>query len=74
MSHELLSAAGFVDITVTDFALPLRPADNPLGKLWLVACLLGIEAGCLRLLTRYMGCRLPRPPPSEGSAQVPYVS
>ena len=53
MSRDLLSAAGFVDVEITTLSIPLSPVDNALGKLWLVACLLGIEAGSLRLLTKY---------------------
>ena len=63
MNRDMLSAAGFVDIKITDFSIPLSPLDNFLGKLWLVACLLGIEAGSLRLLTKYMDCMYPLPLP-----------
>jgi SAM-dependent methyltransferase len=55
MEKDLLIDAGFVDIDVTDYSIPLDPNTSPLGKLWLVACRAGLEASSLRPLTKYMG-------------------
>lgn len=55
LDPQLLIDAGFVDTQVTEHAIPLDPSTSPLGKLWLVACRAGLEAGTLRPLTKYMG-------------------
>jgi hypothetical protein len=55
MEPGVLRAAGFVDVEVREFSIPLSPVDNSLGKLWLIACLHGIEAGSMRVLTQHMG-------------------
>ncbi|OAA64178.1 methyltransferase type 12 [Niveomyces insectorum RCEF 264] len=58
MDPTKLHRAGFVDVRVVEHSIPLNPL-NPLNdsvaKLWLVACLHAVEAGSLRLLTKYMG-------------------
>ncbi|TPX13772.1 uncharacterized protein E0L32_005716 [Thyridium curvatum] len=55
MEPKLFADAGFVDIDVKEYSIPLSPIDNSLGKLWLIACLAALEAGTLRPLTKYMG-------------------
>ncbi|KAK8199425.1 hypothetical protein IWZ00DRAFT_14498 [Phyllosticta capitalensis] len=59
-SPAQLAAAGFVDIHTRVVDLPMGPWPNDekralMGKMWLVACAEGIEALCLRLLTREAG-------------------
>jgi SAM-dependent methyltransferase len=54
----MLLQAGFVDIKTTEYVIPIAPQGNfreKAGKIWLAACLTGLEALCLRLLTKYMG-------------------
>lgn len=60
MAHaepRLLMEAGFVDVRLQEFSVPLSVTDSmqACGKLWLVACLAAVEALSLRLVTRYMG-------------------
>lgn len=55
LDPRLLIDAGFVDVTMTEHAIPLSPTEMSTGKLWLVACLCSLEAISLRLLTTYMG-------------------
>lgn len=55
LNRQLLIDAGFVDVEITEHAIPLDPSTSPLGKLWLVACRAGLEASTLRPLTKYMG-------------------
>ncbi|KAK7547201.1 hypothetical protein IWX46DRAFT_524824, partial [Phyllosticta citricarpa] len=64
-SPTLLAACGFVDIHTHVIDLPLGPWPNDekralMGKMWLVACAEGIEALCLRLLTRVAGWSVER--------------
>ncbi|KAK8170099.1 S-adenosyl-L-methionine-dependent methyltransferase, partial [Phyllosticta citrichinensis] len=64
-SPTLLAASGFVDIHTRIVDLPMGPWPNDekralMGKLWLVACAEGIEALCLRLLTRVAGWSVER--------------
>ncbi|KAF9631772.1 putative tam domain methyltransferase protein [Lasiodiplodia theobromae] len=52
--------AGFCDVQRHCVDVPMGPwPDDPrlssMGKMWLVCCAEGLEAGCLRLLTRYSG-------------------
>ena len=47
--------AGFVDIRVTEYVIPITVAERSAGKIWLISCLDALEANCLRLLTAYMG-------------------
>ncbi|KAK4190399.1 S-adenosyl-L-methionine-dependent methyltransferase [Podospora australis] len=56
MDKNLLSKAGFVDIkeTVYDLGIGSRESSS-YGKFWLFSVVTGIEALCLRLLTKYMG-------------------
>ncbi|ROT35910.1 S-adenosyl-L-methionine-dependent methyltransferase [Sodiomyces alkalinus F11] len=49
-----LTDAGFVDVKITEHVIPINIEANE-GKLWLIACVDGMEALTLRLLTQYMG-------------------
>lgn len=55
LDRGLLEQLGYVEVELKDHSIPLSPIDNSLGKLWLIACLHGLEAGALRILTKYMG-------------------
>src|SRR3569833_2775785 len=55
MDPQILSQLGYVDIVVKEHSIPLSPIDNLVGKLWLIACLHGLEAEGLRILTTNMG-------------------
>ncbi|KAK8055929.1 hypothetical protein PG993_001156 [Apiospora rasikravindrae] len=55
LEPRLLYDAGFVDIRVTDHALPLSPREMSTGYLCLHSVAEGIEPTSMRLLTRYMG-------------------
>ncbi|KAK4106068.1 hypothetical protein N658DRAFT_482011 [Parathielavia hyrcaniae] len=52
----MLAEAGFVDVreTVYDLGIGSRESSS-YGKFWLFSIVTGIEAACLRLLTRYLG-------------------
>jgi SAM-dependent methyltransferase len=52
--HHLLDA-GFVDIRVNEFVIPLTITEKTAGKLWLISCLDMFEARYMRLLTEHMG-------------------
>ncbi|KAF2142926.1 uncharacterized protein K452DRAFT_286558 [Aplosporella prunicola CBS 121167] len=65
LDRAQLEEAGFVDVhrTVVDVPMGPWPADERravMGKMWLVACAEGIEALCLRLLTRTAGWSVER--------------
>ncbi|KAL7818527.1 S-adenosyl-L-methionine-dependent methyltransferase [Trichoderma gracile] len=47
--------AGFVDIRVMEYSLPLVFGEPSIDKLWLMALIDGIESSALRLLTEHMG-------------------
>ncbi|KAK8125432.1 Secondary metabolism regulator LAE1 [Apiospora kogelbergensis] len=55
LEPRLLYDAGFVDIRVTDHALPLSPREMSTGYLCLHSVAEGMEATAMRILTRYMG-------------------
>lgn len=55
MDPQLLVEAGYVDVQVTEHAIPMLVSDQSAGKLWLISCLDALEANCLRLLTQEMG-------------------
>ncbi|KAL1845378.1 hypothetical protein VTK73DRAFT_600 [Phialemonium thermophilum] len=56
MSPQLLEQIGFVDITQNTYDLPLGRKENSVsGDDWLFAVVTGVEATCLRLLTRTLG-------------------
>ncbi len=56
LNTDLLVDAGFVDIreTVYDLGIGSRESAS-YGKFWLFSIVTGIEASCLRLLTKYLG-------------------
>ncbi|KAI0480649.1 S-adenosyl-L-methionine-dependent methyltransferase [Xylariaceae sp. FL0804] len=55
LEPRFLVNAGYVDVKLTEHAIPLRTEDGSTGKFWLLAMLNGIEATCLRLLTKFKG-------------------
>ncbi|RDA91508.1 hypothetical protein CP533_4584 [Ophiocordyceps camponoti-saundersi (nom. inval.)] len=55
MDAQLLVESGFVDVQVTEHAIPMLVGEKSAGKLWLISCLDALEANCLRLLTQEMG-------------------
>ncbi|KAF9875541.1 hypothetical protein CkaCkLH20_06922 [Colletotrichum karsti] len=54
MNPKLLTDAGFTDIKLTEHTIPIN-VETSEGKLWLIVCIDGLEAECLRPLTKYMG-------------------
>ncbi|KAM0284399.1 hypothetical protein ACHAQH_001975 [Verticillium albo-atrum] len=54
LSPSLLHRAGFVDIKMTEHIIPVNIEAGG-GKLWLIACVDGMEAATLRPLTQHMG-------------------
>ncbi|CAK7221511.1 hypothetical protein SCUCBS95973_004524 [Sporothrix curviconia] len=55
LEAERLAHLGFVDVKISERALPLNAHSDSVAKMWLIACLHTIEAGSLRLLTKYLG-------------------
>ncbi|KAI1484120.1 S-adenosyl-L-methionine-dependent methyltransferase [Daldinia eschscholtzii] len=55
LEPRFLVNAGYVDVQLTEHAIPLRTEDGSTGKFWLLAMLNGCESICLRLLTKYKG-------------------
>ncbi|KAI1771363.1 S-adenosyl-L-methionine-dependent methyltransferase [Hypoxylon cercidicola] len=55
LEPRFLVNAGYVDVQLTEHAIPLRTEDGSTGKFWLVSLLNGLESTCLRLLTKYKG-------------------
>jgi len=56
LNKDLLLEAGFVDIRETGYDLGIGSRENSsYGKFWLFSIVTGIEAGALRLLTKYLG-------------------
>ncbi|KAI1396163.1 S-adenosyl-L-methionine-dependent methyltransferase [Hypoxylon fuscum] len=55
LEPRFLVNAGYVDVQLTEHAIPLRTEDGSTGKFWLLALLNGLESTCLRLLTKYKG-------------------
>ncbi len=56
LDPSLLTAAGFVDIQETVYDLGIGSRENSsYGKFWLFSVVTGVEATCLRLLTKYLG-------------------
>jgi hypothetical protein len=55
LDPRLLMEAGFVDVRVTEYVIPITVAEKSAGKIWLISCLDVLEASCLRLLTEQMG-------------------
>lgn len=55
MNKDLLIQAGFVDIKEQVYDLGIGSRENAsYGKFWLFSIVTGIEAQCLRLLTKYL--------------------
>ncbi|KAI1355618.1 hypothetical protein F5Y01DRAFT_148955 [Xylaria sp. FL0043] len=55
LEPRLLVKAGYVDVNLTEYSIPLKTQDGSTGKFWLLSCLNGMEPTCLRLLTKYKG-------------------
>lgn len=55
LEPRLLVNAGYVDVNLTEYSIPLKTQDGSIGKFWLLSCLNGMEPTCLRLLTKYKG-------------------
>ncbi|KAH7160024.1 S-adenosyl-L-methionine-dependent methyltransferase [Dactylonectria estremocensis] len=55
LDPRLFIEAGFVDVRVTEYVIPISVAEKSAGKIWLISCLDALEANCLRLLTEHMG-------------------
>lgn len=54
LDPERLERLGFVDVHIVEHGIPLNPLNDSVAKLWLIACLHTVEAGSLRLLTKYL--------------------
>lgn len=55
LTPRIFMDAGFVDIQIVEYMIPMTVADNTISQIWLIACLDALEAIFLRLLTQYMG-------------------
>ncbi|SPO02767.1 related to methyltransferase [Cephalotrichum gorgonifer] len=55
MEEGYLVEAGFVDIETKVFEIPITVETGSAGKIWLISVVDGLEALCLRPLTKYMG-------------------
>ncbi|KAI1637196.1 S-adenosyl-L-methionine-dependent methyltransferase [Biscogniauxia mediterranea] len=55
LEPRFLVNTGYVDVQLTEYAIPLRTEDGSTGKFWLLAMLNGMEPTCMRLLTKYKG-------------------
>jgi SAM-dependent methyltransferase len=56
LNRQMLMDAGFVDLEEAQYDMPLgRRENNRIGGDWLFAVITGIEATCLRLVTRHLG-------------------
>lgn len=55
LEPRLLVNAGYVDVNLTEYSIPLKTQEGSIGKFWLLSCLNGMEPTCLRLLTKYKG-------------------
>ncbi|KAL1896184.1 hypothetical protein Sste5346_004927 [Sporothrix stenoceras] len=54
LEAERLERLGFIDVKISEHAFPLNARNDYVAKIWLVACLYTVEAGSLRLLTKYL--------------------
>ncbi|SPQ22807.1 8738d077-9ddf-4aa7-98b9-38b28fec9065 [Thermothielavioides terrestris] len=55
-NQALLKDAGFVDIRETVYTMDIGPPESSSsGKFWLYSIVTGIEAFCLRMLTKHLG-------------------
>ncbi|KAI3336750.1 S-adenosyl-L-methionine-dependent methyltransferase [Xylariaceae sp. AK1471] len=55
LEPRLLVNAGYVDVKITEYSIPLKTQDGSTGKFWLLSCLNGMEPVCMRLLTKFKG-------------------
>ncbi|KAI0533532.1 hypothetical protein GGR58DRAFT_110007 [Xylaria digitata] len=55
LEPRLLVNAGYVDVNLTEYSIPLKTQDGSTGKFWLLSCLNGMEPTCMRLLTKFKG-------------------
>ncbi|KAI1816035.1 S-adenosyl-L-methionine-dependent methyltransferase [Poronia punctata] len=55
LEPRLLVNAGYVDVKLTEYSIPLKTKDGSTGKFWLLSFLNGVEAASLRLLTKFKG-------------------
>lgn len=55
LEPRLLVNAGYVDVKLTEYSIPLKTQDGSTGKFWLLSCLNGMEPICMRLLTKFKG-------------------
>jgi SAM-dependent methyltransferase len=55
LEPRLLVNAGYVDVKLTEYSIPLKTQDGSTGKFWLLSCLNGMEPVCMRLLTKFKG-------------------
>ncbi|KAI1423784.1 hypothetical protein F5Y12DRAFT_506285 [Xylaria sp. FL1777] len=55
LEPRLLVNAGYVDVNLTEYSIPLKTQDGSTGKFWLLSCLNGMEPACMRLLTKFKG-------------------
>jgi SAM-dependent methyltransferase len=53
LEPRLLVNAGYVDVNLTEYSIPLKTQDGSTGKFWLLSCLNGMEPTCMRLLTKF---------------------
>ncbi|EPE08995.1 methyltransferase type 12 [Ophiostoma piceae UAMH 11346] len=54
MDVDALERMGYVDVEINERSIPFNPLINSVAKMWLIACLHTIEAGSMRLLTKYL--------------------
>ncbi|KIH87211.1 methyltransferase type 12 [Sporothrix brasiliensis 5110] len=54
LTADRLERLGFVDVKISEHAIPLNAHNDSVAKMWLIACLHTVEAGSLRLLTKYL--------------------
>ena len=54
MDVDVLKRMGYVDVVLKERSIPFNPHINTVARMWLIACLHTIEAGSLRLLTKYL--------------------
>lgn len=54
MDVDALGDMGYVDVEIKERNIPFNPLINTVARMWLITCLHTIEAGSLRLLTKYL--------------------
>ncbi|KAI1824783.1 hypothetical protein F4861DRAFT_504166 [Xylaria intraflava] len=55
LEPRLLVNAGYIDVNLTEYSIPLKTQDGSTGKFWLLSCLNGMEPISMRLLTKFKG-------------------